>query len=57
MTDAFSKEDQNYIAGFDDGCNYILHEIEQYIRDATSHDAIVLDQLLLYLKHAPRETT
>jgi hypothetical protein len=57
MTDAFSKEDQNYIAGFDDGCNYILHEIGRYIRDATSHDAIVLDQLLTHLKHAPRETT
>lgn len=57
MTDAFSKEDQNYIVGFDDGCNYILHEIEQYIRDATSHDAIVLDQLLTHLKHKHRENT
>jgi transcriptional antiterminator len=57
MSDAFSKEDQNYIAGFDDGCNYLIHEIEQYIRKATSHDAIVLDQLLSHLKHTPRETT
>jgi hypothetical protein len=44
-----------YIRGFDAGCNFLCHEIEQYIRHATSHDAIVLDQLLTHLKHTHRE--
>ena len=39
-----------YIRGFDAGCNFLRYEIEQYIRRATSHDAIVLNQLLLHLK-------
>lgn len=49
-------EASEYIRGFDAGCNFLCHEIEQYIRKAASHDAIVLDQLLLHLKHTPRET-
>lgn len=46
-----------YIRGFDAGCNFLCHEIEQYIRKASSHDALVLDELLRHLRQTPRETT
>jgi len=39
-----------YIKGFDAGYAYVLHEIENYIKSANSHDAMVLVQLLSHLK-------
>lgn len=39
-----------YIKGFDSGYGYVLTEIERYTAKATSHDALVLAQLLEHLK-------
>ena len=39
-----------YIKGFDAGYAYVLNEIENYIKSANSHDAMVLVQLLAHLK-------
>ena len=30
MTEEFSTEDKNYIAGFDAGCDFIVHEIDRW---------------------------
>jgi hypothetical protein len=40
----------DYIKGFDAGYAYVLNEIENYIKSANSHDAMVLVQLLAHLK-------
>lgn len=39
-----------YIKGFDHGCDYIVAEIERYIKESTSHDALVLVDLVCRLK-------
>lgn len=39
-----------YIKGFNDGCDFIVTEIERYIKTANSHDALVLVELLRRLK-------
>lgn len=39
-----------YIKGFDHGCDYIVAEIERYIKTVNSHDALVLIDLLKRLK-------
>ena len=39
-----------YIKGFDHGCDYIVAEIERQIKEATSHDALVLVDLVKRLK-------
>jgi hypothetical protein len=39
-----------YIKGFNGGYDYLLNEIENYIKSANSHDAMVLVQLLAHLK-------
>jgi hypothetical protein len=39
-----------YIKGFDHGCDYIVAEIERYIKEANSHDALVLVELVKRLK-------
>jgi len=39
-----------YIKGFDAGYAYVLNEVENYIKSANSHDAMVLVQLLAHLK-------
>lgn len=39
-----------YIKGFDHGCDYIVAEIERYIKEANSHDAMVLVELVKRLK-------
>jgi hypothetical protein len=39
-----------YIKGFDHGCDYIVAEIERYIKEANSHDALVLVDLVKRLK-------
>jgi hypothetical protein len=52
MSEEFSREDLHYIAGFDDGCNFMVHEIERWRRRpdvaGTSFDwavAALLDHL------------
>ena len=61
MFDPKSAADINYIKGFDHGCDYIVAEIERLIKEASSHDALVLvdlvDRLKLQGKYAPREST
>jgi len=39
-----------YIKGFDHGCDYIVAEIEKYIKTVNSHDALVLLDLIKRLK-------
>jgi len=39
-----------YIKGFDHGCDYIVAEIERQIKEANSHDALVLVDLVKRLK-------
>jgi hypothetical protein len=39
-----------YIKGFDAGYDYVLREIENYIKRANSHDAVMLVELLSHLK-------
>lgn len=46
-------DDIQYIAGFDHGCDYVIHEIEQYTKKVTSHDALVLVELVKHLKGKP----
>ena len=39
-----------YIKGFDAVYDYVLREVENYIKGANSHDALVLAELLAHLK-------
>jgi hypothetical protein len=39
-----------YIKGFDHGCDYIIREIELQVAKASSHDALVLVDLIERLK-------
>ena len=39
-----------YIKGFDHGCDYIVAEIERYIKTDNSHDALALIDLVDRLK-------
>ena len=43
-------DNKEYIAGFEAGCNFIVTEIERYIKKVNSHDALVLVELLRRLK-------
>lgn len=47
----------DYIKGFNDGYAYTLNEIENQIRNANSHDALVLVQLLQHLKLEKKNDT
>ena len=38
-----------YIAGFDSGCDYLIHEIQRYLLTLPPHEAMVLVRLLGYL--------
>ena len=40
----------DYIKGFDHGCDYIVHEIELIAAKVSSHDALVLADLIERLK-------
>jgi len=40
----------DYIKGFDHGCDYIVHEIELIAATVSSHDALVLADLIDRLK-------
>ena len=40
----------DYIKGFDQGCDYIVHEIELIAATVSSHDALVLADLIERLK-------
>jgi hypothetical protein len=46
----YSDKDIDYIKGFDHGCDYIVAEIERQIKEANSHDALVLVDLVKRLK-------
>jgi len=50
MFDPKSAADINYIKGFDHGCDYIIHEIELLAAKVSSHDALVLADLIQRLK-------
>jgi len=39
-----------YIAGFDNGCDYLIHEIQKYLLTLPPHEASVLVRLLGYLQ-------
>jgi hypothetical protein len=43
-----------YIKGFDHGCDYIVHEIELIAAKVSSHDALVLADLIKRLKMEDR---
>jgi hypothetical protein len=48
----------DYIKGFNDGYAYVLHEVENQIaKQTTSHDAMVLVQLLQHLKMEKKNDT
>jgi hypothetical protein len=47
----------DYIKGFNDGYAYTLNEIENQIKNANSHDALVLVQLLQHLKLEKKNDT
>lgn len=49
MFDPKSAADINYIKGFDDGCDYIVSEIERYIKEYPTQE-FVLKELLGHLK-------
>jgi hypothetical protein len=51
MFDPKSAADINYIKGFDHGCDYIVAEIERYMRENDGSEA-VLSRLLRHLKGA-----
>ena len=46
----YSDQDINYIKGFDHGCDYLIHEIELIAATVSSHDALVLADLIERLK-------
>ena len=41
MFDPKSAADINYIKGFDHGCDYIVAEIERYMRDKPGTEAVL----------------
>lgn len=49
MFDPKSAADINYIKGFDHGCDYIVAEIERYIKQYPTTE-FVLHELLAHLK-------
>ena len=49
MFDPKSAADINYIKGFDDGCDYVVAEIERYMETYPTKE-FVLIELLAYLK-------
>jgi len=49
MSEKYSDADINYIKGFDHGCDYIVAEIERYMRETPDTEA-ALASLLLRLK-------
>jgi hypothetical protein len=49
MSETYSQDDLDYIAGFEAGCNYIVAEIERYTK-AYPTSEFVLNELLAHLK-------
>ena len=45
MFDPKSAADINYIKGFDHGCDYIVAEIERYMRDSPGTEAVLAPML------------
>jgi hypothetical protein len=50
----YSNEDINYIKGFDHGCDYIVAEIERYIK-LREYDPSITGSLLNLLAHLKME--
>lgn len=53
MTEEFSPEDKHYIAGFDAGCDFIVHEIDRWSKRpdvAGTVYEMAADALLDYLR-------
>jgi hypothetical protein len=50
----YSNEDINYIKGFDHGCDYIVAEIERYIK-LRDYDPNITGPLLNLLAHLKME--
>ncbi len=49
MTKPYTQEDIHYIKGFEHGCDYIVAEIERYIKAYPTNE-FVLNELLAHLK-------
>lgn len=49
MSKPYSQQDLDYIKGFDHGCDYIVAEIERYMRQKDGSEA-VLAPLLRHLR-------
>lgn len=54
MTEEFSTEDKHYIAGFDAGCNYVIHEIERWV-ERHDFEPRVAGPILTLLGHLKSE--
>ena len=52
MNESYSQDDLDYIAGFEAGCNFIIHEIEQTMRAVPGTEG-VLAPLIRHLKQNP----
>lgn len=49
MRPNISTDWKEYVAGFDDGCGFLIHEIRRYLINLPPHEALVLIRLLGYL--------
>lgn len=54
MSNEFSPEDKHYIAGFDAGCNYVIHEIERWV-ELHNFEPRVAGPILTLLGHLKNE--
>ena len=54
MSNEFSPEDKHYIAGFDAGCNYVIHEIERWV-ELHNFEPRVAGLILTLLGHLKNE--
>lgn len=54
MTKPYDQSDINYIAGFEAGCNFLIAEIEWYMREHGGSEA-VLAPMIRHLKSDPEK--
>ena len=54
MSEQFSPEDKHYIAGFDAGCDYVINEIERWIK-RHDYEPRVIGPILTLLAHLKSE--
>lgn len=55
MRPNFATEFKEYAMGFDDGCGFLIHEIQRYLLALPAHEAMVLVRLLGYLTPPTKE--